>query len=344
MKKKIAILIAVILAVSLLSACGASFDGAWNSGSSGSAPNAAPMPSSAPGSSQYSMFEVDDYSSSFGGVSMPMDMDMERWESYGDDGIDDMQDMSGDSSEPAFAGMAEKIIYTAYADIETVDFDESIERVYDLLGLNRAFIESSYIGGRNYSQSYYGYQTHRSANFTLRIPKDRFEAVTSGLGVLGNVTSLRTDAQNITSQFIDTESRLSSYKIQEERLLAMLEKADNVTDMISIEARLADIRYSIESLTSTLTNWQSQVDYSTLTLHIYEVERFTEIVPIQRTYWQQVGDGLRSRTRGVGEFFKDLFKWVVVNLPVFVILAIIAIAVVIIVRRKLRKRRGGGTP
>ena len=187
-------------------------------------------------------------------------------------------------------------------------------------------------------QSYHGYKTYRTASFTIRVPKDRFDSVTGNLEALGNVTTLRTDAQNITAQFYDTDSRLTSYRIQEERLLAMLESADNVTDMISLESRLSDIRYNIETLTSTLRNWQSQVDYSSVSLYIYEVERYTEIVPVQqRTYWQQIGDGLTATTKNVGEFFMNLFKWLVINLPVLGILAIIAVVIIIIVRRRVKK-------
>ena len=340
MKKAIAILIAAILAVSLLAACGASsFDSSGNSGGGSSgggdifrsesaqmeapAP-AAPMPSSAPSA---------DFMADGSGF------DMDRNEYGSDERIVSTEASNAQTIETAI-DMAEKIIYTAHADIETVDFDQTVEIVYDLIGLNGAFIESSYIGGRNYSQSYYGYQTFRSANFTLRVPKARFDAVTGNLEVLGNVTSLRTDAQNITSQFVDTESRLTSYRIQEERLLAMLEKADTVADMITIETSLSEVRYSIESLTSTLKNWQSQVDYSTLVLYIVEVERFTETTPIQQTYWQQVGAGLSSRIKGIGEFFTDLFKWLIVNMPVLIILAVIAVAVVLIIRRRIRKKRG----
>ena len=354
MKKAIVILLAAIMAVSFLAACsGSSTDSGYSGGGTSSysmsAPQAAPYDS---GGTLYNYMSDSDYDypeeaayydgESGGSIPAPAAPAPSSAPMPGNNSTEtatNMPDTSGSGQTADSGAIAEKIIYTAYADIETVDFDDTIEKVNDLLGFNNAFIENSYIGGRNYAQSYYGYQTYRSANFTLRIPKDRFRTVTDSLDVLGNVTSLQTNAENITAQFVDTESRLTSYRIQEERLLAMLEKADNVTDMISIESRLAEVRYSIESITSTLKNWQSQVDYSTLTLYISEVVNFTETIPIQRTYWQQVGDGLQSTTRSVGRFFTDLFKWVIVNLPVLAILAVIVVVVVILVRRKIRKRR-----
>ena len=236
-------------------------------------------------------------------------------------------------------GLAEKIIYSVNADVETIKFDDTIDQVYEIIALNGGFVESSYVGGMNYMQKYQGYQPYRTADFTLRIPVERLNAVTASLDTLGSVTALRSNAENITAQFFDTDSRLNSYKIQEERLLDMLSKTDNVPDMISIEQRLADVRYDIESLTTTLRNWQNNVDYSTLTLSIYEVQEYTEITPIYRTYWQQIGDGLAATIRSVGRFFTNLFKWIVINLPVLIILAVIAAILIIIVRRWLRRRR-----
>ena len=342
MKKTMAILLATFLAISLLTACGRSSDNgapllmnSYSASGGSSMAYSVPQASSSPaqtGSGAYDYDRTEVYAMETGTGTMPEAPPMP-------DDIYDGDSLFGTLPEAGSGGLSEKIIYTANADIETVDFDSTLEMVNDLLSFNNAFIENSYLGGRNYAQSYYGYQVYRTANYTLRIPVDRFKAVVDNLEILGNVISKTTNAENITAQFRDTSSRLTSYRIQEERLLAMLEKSETVTDMITIESRLADVRYSIESLTSTLSNWQNQVDYSTLTLYIREVEKLSETMPIQRTYWQQVGDGLQLTTRNVGEFFTNLFKWIVVNSPVLVILAIIVIVIVVIIKRKRSKKR-----
>ena len=328
MKKILAVIFAISIAALLLASCGGNSpmneifwygDGGSTASSSGGSSMtvmepSAPMAPPAPGGDYYGEMMSDTQYEGSGVVSM----------------------VSSATDE----NLAEKIIYTVYADIETMNFDETIDRVYELLSQNRAFIESSYVGGKNLSHMYYGWQTYRNANFTLRVPKDRLVEITAGLDYLGNVTSLRSDSQNITAQFTDTEARLRTLAIQEERLLDMLMKAEDVPDMIAIEERLSNVRYQIESMTATLRNWQNQVDYSTLNLSINEVEEFTEIVQLQqRTYWQQIGEGLQATTWNVGLFFMDLFKWFAVNLPVLAILVIIIVVVVIIIRRKLRRSR-----
>ena len=326
MKKTIVILISLFMALTLLASCGSSgFKGEYMTDSnesaysgSGSSGAVAPSMEPRPASPDY------DYSYADSGESGP----------YAAAGITPVSSPSTDE------GFSEKIIHSVSADIETVNFDLTIEKVYQLLALNNAFIESSYIGGRNYEQQYRGVQTYRTANFVLRVPKDRLRAMTESLEQLGNVPNKRSDAINITAQFTDTQSRLNSLYIQEERLLDMLSRAEVLEDMITLEYRLSEIRYQIESIASTLRNWQNQVDYSTVSLFIREVETFTEIVPVQqRTYMEQIGDGFSSTLRAVGDFFMGLFKWIVVNLPVLVILAIIAVAAVIITKRKLKKSR-----
>lgn len=331
MKKTFAIILSVIMLAALLSGCAmGNKDGGYYGGDLAmSSPGAILRESmglsvAAAPSATYEYSTSDSWSDSY---------DYDRNGMGTDPAVTAQQLSSGGNT-----GFSEKIIYNAYASIETVDFDETINNVYDLMDFNGAFIESSNIGGRNYAQSYYGWQTYRTARFTVRVPANRLSDMIGSLDILGNVTSNSSDGQNITSQFYDTESRLSAYRIQEERLLAMLAKTETVTDMIEIESRLSEVRYDIESMTSTLRNWQNLVDYSTLTLNINEVEKFTEYTPIQRTYWQQVSDGFGGTLRSIGDFFKDLLKWIIVNIPVIVILAVITVIAVILIKRAIRRR------
>lgn len=235
--------------------------------------------------------------------------------------------------------LADKIIYSLQADLETTDFDKTLEDIVTMTENCGGFLESSNVSGNSYAQKYYGYASYRSAQFILRIPKESFQTVRDGLSQLGNVTSLNTGAENITEQYTDAQARLDTYQVEESRLLAMLEKADTVEDMIAIESRLSDVRYNIESITSTLKNWDNQVNYSTVTLYVSEVEELTEQVATQRTYWQQIGDGLVSSMKSVGRFFKNLFKGIVIALPVILIVVIIAAIIVAVILRLVKKKK-----
>ena len=88
-----------------------------------------------------------------------------------------------------------------------------------------------------------------------------------------------TYTENVTSQYYDTQARLTAYQTQEARLLEMMEKAETVEDIITIEEKLTDLRYRIESLQSTLKNWDRQVSYSTISLDVEEVQEYTPETP-----------------------------------------------------------------
>lgn len=227
----------------------------------------------------------------------------------------------------------DKIIYDYSATIETIKFDETINNVNTLLTENGAFVETSYISGNSY-----GHTSFRTADYTIRVPVGNLKNMTGSLSLLGNVCNQNMSSQNITAQFIDTQSRLDAYRTEESRLLAMLGKAATVTDMIAIESRLSDVRYQIESLTTTLKNWQNQVDFSTVTLHIAEVSELTQQMSAQRTYWEQLRDGVLATLKGIGEFFKSFFLAVIVAMPVLILLAVIALIVIIIIRVSNKKR------
>ena len=346
MKKVFAILFTVLLATVFLSSCG-SAGGSSGTGGGWDYAVSAPMAgggamggggSAAPVAIPQSPASV-----------MPADGTVFRSEESWAAGSGIVQ-IASSFSDSSFA---EKIIYTVNADIETLKYDDTIRMVYEMLSFHGAFIESSHVGGRNLEHTFYGIRSQRQARFSLRVPKDRLNAFETSLDDLGNVTSHRSDAQNITAQFSDTQSRLSSLRTQEERLLDMLGRAENVEEMLTIEDRLAGVRYQIEALTSSLRNWQNQVDYSTVNLFITEVEVYTEVEEEEEeepepTYWQQIGTGITDSAKSVAGFFTGLFKWVAINLPVLGILAIIIAGAIFVARkkflgiRKVKDRSPGG--
>lgn len=226
---------------------------------------------------------------------------------------------------------SEKIIYSCYAEIETLEFEETCDEVTRLIARYGGFLESSTVSGHDYY-----YDGRRSAEYVIRIPRTHFEEVTGNLSTLGNVPYCSISAENVTASYRDTESRLATYRVEEERLLAMLEKAETVADMLDIESRLSEVRYEIESLTTTILGWDSLINYSTITLYVEEVIEYTDAP--EMGYWERMGKDFMDNLQGVGEFFKDLFRGIISSLPVLVVLGAVAFAVVLILR-KCRKRR-----
>ena len=79
------------------------------------------------------------------------------------------------------------------------------------------------------------------------------------------------------------EARLKSLKLQEERLLTILSKAELLQDIIELERELSNVRYEIENYTGTLKKWDNLIEYSKVTIDVYEVHEIKEEEPIPIT-------------------------------------------------------------
>lgn len=234
--------------------------------------------------------------------------------------------------------LAEKIIYTGYLNIETVEFDPAVAAVEAMVSEFGGFVESSEINGRTeYHDDGTSSLVDRNAYYVVRIPSNRFDEFLKRSGSIGNVLSSNTSAENITSQFTDAEARKDSLLIQEERLLAMMEQATDVESLIALESRLSEVRYEIEALERQLINWQNSVDYSTISLSLQEVEIYTPVVPVQRSFGEKFTTALSDGWTGFVNFGERFILWLARSLPVLVILALIGLGIFFLVRLSERR-------
>ncbi len=331
-RKITALLLVLIAAAILLTGCGrgfsksagsaSAFENSTNAGKYAAAPA---MADAAPGGAYY--YEGD-YAYEEDYAAYPSE------EEY--DAV-----MSGDGQDgsAARADSFDKIIYSGSASVETIRFEETVEKVYALIEEYGGFVENSYITGKDYSTTYYNRPAYRSASFTIRVPRDSFQSFTGALEGLGNLTRSSVQAQNITSSYYDTQSRLNTYRTEESRLLDMLSKADTVEDMLNIEDRLANVRYNIESLTTTLNNWDSKINYSTLELNVSEVKELTQETPIARTFGQDIAERFRSSCQWLLQAFKDGFLFFISAIPILILPAVIVLVILLIIRAKRHNKR-----
>ncbi len=233
---------------------------------------------------------------------------------------------------------SDKIVYTGYAQLETLEFDKTLEGLKQLISSCGGFVQTSSITGGDYASMYDGSASYRTADYTIRVPVAQFNTVTDSLKTLGNVVSSSMNADNITMQYMDTASRLEAYQTQETRLLELLSKASSVEDMLAIENSLSNVRYQIESLTSQIKNWDSQISYSTLTVSIREVALYSKDNSSSVSYGVQLKEAFTHSLYALGHFFKNLLKFLVAAFPTLVVLGLIALVVILIVRAANRKK------
>lgn len=163
-----------------------------------------------------------------------------------------------------------KLIQRGYLEIQTKEFEKSISALNEKVKALGGYIENSSISGNRVENINNSQKRH--ANFSLRIPTKHFNSFMEGSSVIGNVVTTSISGEDVTSQYFDTEARLKSFKLQEERLLELLKKSGTLKDVLEIEKELTAVRYEIENLTGTLKRLDNLIDYSTIDVNLQEVD------------------------------------------------------------------------
>lgn len=158
---------------------------------------------------------------------------------------------------------ARKIIYNASLDLLVEDMaaaEAAIPRLVQAAG--------GYLSG----QDLHGLAGHqRQGTWTARIPVDRFEAFLDSVAKLGEVQRSRRDSKDVTEQFFDTEARLKNKKVEEQRLVKLLEeRTGKLEDVLSVEKELSRVRGEAEQLEGSLRLLANLTSLTTVTIGVTE--------------------------------------------------------------------------
>ncbi len=227
----------------------------------------------------------------------------------------------------------DKIITTVYISMETKEFTETVDSLMGLLKENKGYIERSDISHNNYINS----ARLKYAEYTIRVPREKLEGFVQGVKGVGNIISENTSKLDITKSYRDTESRLRVIETKEERILALLEKAEKMEDIIVLENQLSDIIYEKENLTANLLTMDEKVDYATVNMDIREVAKLTTEETIETTFWTKLSNAISDSAYFFAINIQDFIIFLVYFIPYAII---IGLGIFILVKlNKLRKAK-----
>ncbi len=229
---------------------------------------------------------------------------------------------------------ARKLIKNVSMDIETLTFEDFMADLYNRISAAGGYIQSSSENAGRYS-SRYAYM--RSAYVTARIPADRLDSFCNGIEGVCNVVSRREETSDVTLQYYDTESHMRALQSEYETLVSILEKCTMLEDVISVQSRITDVLYQIESYKTRLNNYDNLVAYSTVTLSISEVKE--ETVVTEQTLGERIASGFSGTLKNMREGMEDFAVGFVANLPYILIWALIIIVAIFVIRKAVRRLR-----
>lgn len=223
---------------------------------------------------------------------------------------------------------ARKLIKRVDLTIRTETFDEYLSALDAAVVSSRGYVEYSDIGGT----------TQKWAQYTVRIPVEHLDSFLEAISQKGVIAGKSTSQEDVTLQYVDTEAHVTALRTEEESLLRLLEQAESVEDIISIQDRLSGVRYEIESYESQLRTYDNLVDYATVTLYVDETSHVQE-APVSDSVWGQIGANLKENFYGIGQFFRGLFIVLVSALPFFLLIAVILLPILYFTVFRPRKKR-----
>ncbi len=252
--------------------------------------------------------------------------------------VGSMKSSAADSATPLKNDIfkpAESRVVTKKAELylETEDYEKLVD-----------FIEGKVEGLYGYMESSneYDYESKagRSGFMTIRIPTEDLDAFITSIEEEATIRTKTIITDDITSDYVDTESQITALETEQATLLDLLSKANSLSDTIQIQDRLTSVRQELQYYESMMMRMNDEVAYSSVYIDIDEVEHTSAS---GTGFWHDVKIGFVDSLYDIAEGFKIMAIWFVSALPFVVILIVCGIIVKSIVKvfRKKKADRGG---
>jgi hypothetical protein len=170
-----------------------------------------------------------------------------------------------DSAAPSAANTSvatadRKLVRTGSLDLTVkspVDAAEQIRRMAESMG---GYLEGAQIGGTKEAPI---------ADLTIRVPATRFEDAKAGIRQLAaRIESEKTDARDVTRDYVDMEARLRNLRAEEAQYLIIMKSAYKVDDLLSVTEKLSEVRGQIEQQQAEFQTLSKQVETVAITISL----------------------------------------------------------------------------
>ncbi len=180
----------------------------------------------------------------------------------------------------------------------------------------------------------YGRGNDRVVTITVKVPVADFESYYEEVrDIDGEVTYANISTTDVTEEYIDITSRLKNLKSVETQLVGILEDAESVTDILAVQKELNTVRGDIESYEQRKRYFDSQTDYSYISISFSIDKTGLNISEDEWKPWGEFKAALNSLV-SVLKGFVNMTIWLLVFSPI----VLIPVGIVLyIVKRKKQK-------
>jgi hypothetical protein len=224
------------------------------------------------------------------------------------------------------------IIYRAEISIEVKDFNETKDKIQQLI-----IEKGGYIATSNSQQIHEGLL---EGSLSARIPQEHFHQFLDEVEALSiKVHHQSVEGMDVTEEYVDLNSRLKSKETVEQRLLHFMQKAEKTEDLLKISADLGSVQEEIEQIKGRIKYLQNQIDLSTIQVSITENK---VIVPAMSNEdlntWEKTKKQFVTSIQVLASLFSGVVVFLIGNSPLLVISVIIIGGILFIIRRNKKKK------
>ncbi|ALG14038.1 hypothetical protein AOZ06_50600 [Kibdelosporangium phytohabitans] len=228
------------------------------------------------------------------------------------------------AGQPPAPVQERKLVQTARIDMTVKDTFKAVSDARSIATTNQGFTGQEESSGDR-------------ASITLRVPADKFDSALRQLAEIGTIRTQHKQADDVTEQVVDLESRLNTQRQSVARMQALLARATSVGEIAQIEGELTRRQADLESLQGRRDALGGKVALSTVTVSVSR--EAAPPVPVQAAGGGGFFDGLTDGWDAFGAFFTGLARVLGAVLPFLLALGIPA-GLVLYFRRRRRKPVG----
>ncbi|QOY38744.2 DUF4349 domain-containing protein [Anaerobacillus isosaccharinicus] len=224
------------------------------------------------------------------------------------------------------------VIYNANLSLEVKDYHKIEAQIQEKVSTLGGYVLESSI--------YFSGKERINGNLVVKVPQKSFQSFINEVESASvKVHDRHVSGNDVTEEFVDLESRLRSKRVVEERLLSFMEKAEQTEDLLKISSDLGKVQEEIEQLLGRMNYLKTNVDFSTVTLHL--TENLVTVGSIQDkdlNTWVKAKSLFMESVNGLISLFSGIIVLAIGLSPFIVPLGLIGMIIVFYVRKKRNQK------
>jgi hypothetical protein len=139
----------------------------------------------------------------------------------------------------------------------------ALQRLTALVQGDHGFVESSnaQLGSKERDSSAAG-------TVVLEVPQSTFTLLVAQVQGVGHATSVNTSSDNVTTQYVDLQSRITALKVSLRQYFAIMTRATTITAILAVQNQINNIQNQIQQNEGQLKTLNNLTTYSDLTVYL----------------------------------------------------------------------------